>query len=252
MLENFSIHIPALGNERFVRVHLPAGYRESEKHYPVLYMHDGKNVFESNAENEGHSLDLSEYLHKENLQVIVVAIDQVSDERRNEYCPWKNGEYSKFLLDDEQLAFGGKGHAYSEFLVHELKPRIDRTYRTLPDSAAMAGISLGGLITVYTAFRYPHIFKDIILFSPAFYANREEIEKLAASADLSKLTSFYMDCGTEEGPTPFIQKEFLQASRSFHSIIRERLPFAHFREIEGGEHRYDAFKKRRKALFEHL
>lgn len=252
MIETFPISIPALENERMVRVYLPKGYYGSGKRYPVLYMHDGKNVFESDEQNEGHSLDLKECLEKEQIEIIVVAIEQNSEERRNEYCPWPNGEYSKYLLDDQNLSFGGKGHGYSEFLVHELKPHIDKFYRTRPDSATMAGISLGGLITVYTAFRYPHIFKDIVIFSSGFHANWEEIKKLAAAADLTPINSWYMDCGTNEGESPFVQKGFLENNRSFYAIVKEKLPQARFKVIEGGEHHYAAFKKRRMELFAYL
>lgn len=252
MIEVFKVPVSKFETDRAIRVYVPEDYYETDKLYPVLYLQDGKNVFQDDAENEGQSLGLEAYLAGKQLDVIVAAIEQDSEERRNEYCPWPNGEYSKKLLGDEELSFGGKGHGYSEFLVHELKPFIDRTYRTLPDSAALGGISLGGLIAVYTAFRYPHIFKNISIFSPAFYANREEIEKLAAEADLSAIESFYMDCGTAEGPTPYIQKEFLENSRSFYSIVKEKLPHACFKEIENGEHHYDHFRKRCEAFFAYL
>lgn len=252
MIEVFQLHIPGLDRGRVIRVYVPEGYYETNQRYPVVYMQDGKNVFAADEANDGQSLELEEYLQKAGLGVIVVAVEQNSEERRNEYCPWPNGEYSKKLLEDEHVSFGGKGHGYSEFLVHVLKPHIDRTYRTLPDSATLAGISLGGLITVYTALRYPRAFRNIVIFSSAFYANREELENLAAAADLSAIASFYMDCGTAEGPSPHIQKAFLENSHSFFAIIKKKLPHARFKEIQGGEHHYDHFKKRREELFSHL
>ncbi len=252
MIENFQMFISEFNSNRTIRVHLPELYYETDKRFPVLYLQDGKNVFQIDEENEGHSLELEAYLEEERHNVIVVAVDQDPTERRNEYCPWPNGEYSKKLLADERLSFGGRGHAYAEFLVRDLKPDIDKKYRTLPDEAGIGGISLGGLIAVYTAFRYPLLFKNITILSPAFYANREEIEKMADAADVSAIHSFYMDCGTAEGPTPYIQQEFLENSRSFYAILKKKMPLAQFKEIEGGEHDYTHFKKRRGALFAYL
>lgn len=252
MIENFRMHISELGSDRVIRVYLPEHYYDTDMCFPVLYLQDGKNVFQNDQQNDGQSLELEAYLQENQQTLIVVAVEQSREERRNEYCPWPNNEYSKWLLEDEHLSFGGKGHAYSEFLVQELKPYIDRKYRTKRDITALAGISLGGLITVYTAFRYPHIFKNIIIFSTAFYVNREEIEKLADEANLSAIASFYMDCGTAEGSTTRIHKEFLENNRSFYRAIKKKVPHARFLEIEGGEHHYNDFKERREELFSFL
>ena len=192
MLEKFTIPISAFNHERTIRVYTPTNYGfEQTKRYPVLYMHDGQNVFEDRDAIQGVSLGLEDYLNKSGLELIVVGIDTntLGDERKNEYCPWVDGEYSKNLIGSASTT-GGKGEAYVEFLVHELKPFIDSKYRTLEDSTSIAGVSLGGLISTYAACRYPHIFTKVATISSAFWRNKEEIEKLLKHTDLSLIENF--------------------------------------------------------------
>lgn len=253
MIEEHLFYSQVLDNKRFVRVYTPLKYHEEKSHYPVLYMHDGQNVFSDDTAIGGLSLGLEHYLNTAGHRLIVVAIDQSSSERKNEYCPWPNGFYSESFLIDPAESFGGKGDLYVEFIVKELKPHIDREYRTEKDWTAMAGISMGGLITVYAALKYPAVFKDITIFSSAFYANQEEIEKMAKITELSSINSFYMDCGTNEaGQKTSISKNFLCSNQSFYNVLKKKLPDTRFEVIENGEHHYAFFKKRVPKLFSFL
>jgi len=144
MLDLFSLKSEKLQDGRLIRVYTPKSYQKSEKQYPVLYMHDGQNVFRKDNAIGGLSLELEHYLDENNLDIIVVAIDQNSEERKNEYCPWENGAYSKQFLESKTVSFGGSGSSYIEFIVEELKPYIDKTYRTQQSHTAMAGIRLAG------------------------------------------------------------------------------------------------------------
>lgn len=173
MLDIFPIPINSLQQERRIQVYLPQSYSLSQKNYPVLYMHDGQNVFRNDGAIGGISLELERYLDEEDLDVIVVAIDQNSSERKNEYCPWENGAYSQKFLGAESSSFGGQGKQYLEFIVEELKPYIDEKYRTITNRTAMAGISMGGLISLYAACHYPKIFTDLIFFPPHFMQIRK-------------------------------------------------------------------------------
>lgn len=253
MLEIFPFYIAELDNERFIRVYTPLGYQESDQNYPVLYMHDGQNVFRDADAIGGTSLGLEEYLDENKLEVIVVAIDQNSEERKNEYCPWVNGQYSRKFLAEGSDDFGGKGELYAKFIAEKLKPMIDKKYRTLENRAAMAGISMGGLISAYLACRYPQTFSDIRIFSSAFYANQKEVESLLETADLSGIRSFYMDCGTDEaGTDTYVSKEFLASNQSIYEIVKRKIPNARFEILEGDEHHYRFFKKRVPELFSFL
>lgn len=253
MLDIFLMTIKSFEQQRRIQVYLPRSYQLGEKKYPVLYMHDGQNVFQDGEAIGGVSLELESYLEETGLDVIVVAIDQNSDERKNEYCPWENGAYSQKFLGAESSSFGGKGKQYIEFIVEELKPSIDKKYRTIENQTAMAGISMGGLITLYAACLYPKVFKDLYVFSGAFYANQEKIEDLLEATDLSAIRTLYMDCGTDEaGSGTFVSEEFLASNHAIYEVVKRKVPAANFKVLEGKEHNYRSFQKRVPQLFSFL
>ena len=249
MIETVSVYISAFKEERNIRIYLPNDYKMNEKRYPVLYMHDGQNVFCDHDAIGGVSLGLEQYLNEKELDVIVVGIDQNSSERKNEYCPWVNGEYSKKIVGEVEQ-FGGKGEQYIDFIVKELKPYIDVNFRTKSDESSMAGISLGGLITTFACCRYPKVFKHITILSAAFYANQENMERLIRDTDLSHVHSFYLDCGTKEaGEGTIISKEFVNSNIAVYEIIKEKHPNVKFKLIKGAAHNYIDFRKRVPELF---
>ncbi len=239
-----------LKNNRLVRVYLPKNYSKSEsKRYPVLYMHDGQNVFQDRDAIGGVSLDVEKYVETNDIDIIIVAIDQVAEERKNEYCPWESGEYVKKLTGN-CASYGGKGKQYVEFIVHELKPTIDSNYRTISDNSMMAGISLGGLITIYAACKYPHLFRTIICISSSFWANQEEIEKLIDESDLTPIKSIYLDCGTNEaGEGTKLSDEFKESNQIIYNKLRDKILHTRFVVIQDAEHSYRFFKRRNRELF---
>lgn len=246
MIESFLMSL--FGQERKIRVYSPSDL--NDKRYPVLYMHDGQNVFGNEEAIGGVGLELHEYLEKTKAEVIVVAIDQNSPERINEYCPWVNGEYTTKLLGKPSTE-GGKGKEYIEFIVNELKPLIDSKYCTDLNRTYMAGISLGALVTTYAACAYPHIFKRIAGLSSGFYRNQEEIEQLLKSADLSQLEKVYLDCGTKEGGEK-LAEPFLESNKDIFEIIRQKGIPAKLKVIEGAEHNYQTFKRRFPEVISYL
>lgn len=163
-----------LVEKRNVEVYLPAAYFTDPKaKFPVLYMQDGQNVF--NAETamnhtawEADATADKLIANKSIKPVIIVAIWN-SPLRINEYFPEKAAE--NFTEDDranvaklqKQMGLTETkllGDEYLKFLVTELKPYIDKTYRTLPDAAntAIAGSSMGALISLYAVCEYPDVF----------------------------------------------------------------------------------------------
>lgn len=249
MLETFQAYISSFKQERLIRVYLPKSYPTEKKSYPVLYMHDGQNVFQDLEAIGGKSLDLKNYLDAHELDLIVVAIDQNPQARIDEYCPWVSGEYSKSILGKESTE-GGKGMHYVDFIVSELKPLIDSNYRTIRNQNAMAGISLGGLISVYAMCRYPHIFKHIAVLSSAFYRNQEENMKLIEETDLSLVESVYMDCGSKEaGDDTEVSKRFLASNQMVYELLKEKIPNTQFEIVDDAEHNYSYFKERVTSVF---
>lgn len=253
MLEKFHIYLTPFKQERMIRVYLPQAYQDANIRYPVLYMHDGQNVFQDEDAIGGVSLGIEEHLDKSDLEIIVVGIDSnpSKEERANEYCPWISGEYSKRILGYE-CSLGGKGEEYLDFIVNELKPLIDEKYRTLQNHTAMAGISLGGLLSTYAAGRYPEIFSNIAVLSSAYYRNQEKIMDLLGRSDLASIKRFYMDCGSTEAGDDNISKEFLTSNKDVFEIIKGKVAISKFTTVENAEHNYIYFRKRVPEIFSFL
>jgi predicted alpha/beta superfamily hydrolase len=166
--ENVSViaedfYMPQLDRNRRIWLYLPPGYDESSENYPVIYMHDGQNLFDTYTSYAGEwEVDetLNELSDEGYAVPIVVGIDNGGGDRINEYTPWINTEYG-----------GGQGSLYMDFIVETLKPYIDENYRTLPDkeSTAIWGSSLGGLISQFGIFSFPDVFSKAGIYSPSYW-----------------------------------------------------------------------------------
>lgn len=158
--------IPQLDRKRKIWIYLPPQYHSSDERYPVLYMHDGQNVFDELTSYAGEwKVDETlDQIYADNGGCIVVAVDNGQDHRRDEYSPWKNEQYG-----------GGEGAKYVDFLIETLKPHIDNNYRTLSDrnNTGIMGSSMGGLISLYAGLEHPEVFSKLGIFSPAFWFSDE-------------------------------------------------------------------------------
>lgn len=155
--------MPQLGRNRRIWVYLPQNYYTSNDDYPVLYMHDGQNVFDQATSFSGEWGVDEAMIQLENngaRKAIVVGIDNGGASRIDEYSPWTHPTYG-----------GGEGDDYMQFLVNTLKPYIDANFRTLPDrlNTGLMGSSLGGLITFYGGLQYQQTFGKLGIFSPSFW-----------------------------------------------------------------------------------
>ena len=191
--------MPQLGRNRRVLVYLPADYgRQPHRRYSVLYMHDGQNVFDAATSFSGEwgvdeTLDRLRATGQDASGSIVVAIDNDAQHRADEYIPWRNAE----------IKAGGQGGQYVDFLARTLKPYVDAHYRTRPDAAhtGVAGSSLGGLISVYAALKYPRVFGQVGAFSPAFWVCDDSLRAFAKMHPAAPTTRFYFVCGPKESET---------------------------------------------------
>lgn len=188
-----SFFMPALNRHRRIWIYLPPNYIESNHRYPVLYMHDGQNIFDSKTSYAGEwSVDetLNKIYEKEVDGVIVVGIDNGEKWRSNEYAPWVNKKEKE----------GGAGDKYADFIVHELKPYIDSNYRTLSERehTGIMGSSLGALISMYTAMKYQDVFSKVGAFSSAYWFNPEIYNFVKYQKKLYPMR-FYQNVGLLEG-----------------------------------------------------
>jgi predicted alpha/beta superfamily hydrolase len=182
---------PELENRRAIDVYLPASYALSRRRYPVVYMHDGQNLSNPATAFAGtwELPSVLRQLARENLEPIVVGIHHAARARLDEYSPFPDSRHG-----------GGLGDRYLRFIVRTLKPRIDRRFRTLRgrDATAVAGSSMGGLISLYAAFRHRAVFGAAAALSPAlWFGDRRIFDFVERSA--ARPARVYLDVGTAEG-----------------------------------------------------
>lgn len=180
--------IPQLNRTRRIWVYLPADYHQSHKRYPVLYMHDGQNLFDKLTAPYGE-WGVDEFLDSvvDPRKCIIVGVDHGGNTRLTEYNPW-DSRFGK-----------GEGEAYVNFLVYSLKPHIDSAFRTKPGRkyTSVAGSSMGGLISYYAAVKHPDVFGSAGVFSPAFWI-APSLQQFTDTATVKKSTAFYFVCGDME------------------------------------------------------
>lgn len=183
---------PQLGNQRHILVYLPPSYQHAwHRHYPVLYMHDGQNLFDhatSFAGEWGVDEAMERLAHKKGLEAIVVGIPNTGAMRLAEYSPFR----------DSQLG-GGLGDKYVDFIANTLKPIIDNDFRTLPDkpNCGIMGSSMGGLISLYAFFYRPDVFGFTGVMSPSLWFGHGRIFTYVQDAAYHP-GKIYLDVGTRE------------------------------------------------------
>ncbi len=215
-----SFFIPQLNRTRRIWVYLPEDYAFNKKNYPVLYMHDGQNLFDivTSAFGEWGVDEMMDSI-RPGKQCIVVGIDNGNSKRLTEYNPYES-------------RFGqGEGDAYVDFLVNTLKPFIDKTYRTKPQKAStvIAGSSMGGLISLYAVLKYPDVFGGAGIFSPAFWMAPELQKKIDSSKNIS--AALYFVCGEMEN------EEMTRDMRKVYDQLKQsggRKIF--YRQVKEGKH----------------
>jgi predicted alpha/beta superfamily hydrolase len=253
MFDHFSINITPFNRERMVRVFLPKSYSEDpSKKYPVLYMHDGQNLYKDEDASYGMSWGISDFLDESGMELIVVGIDCADGlQRLDEYGPWITKAMNDMLTEEKQT-IGGEGKAYIDYLVNELKPMIDRKYRTKPDETSMAGSSMGGLISTFAACVYPTIFKRVASVSSAYWFNQKEIEELIQRSDLSGVERFYLDIGTEEASAGIDHQLYINSSQKIYELLKNKIKDCTFEVVEGAVHNEIAWRKRVPEIFKFL
>ncbi|MBI5573085.1 MAG: esterase [Elusimicrobia bacterium] len=239
--ENF--HSKKLNNKRSIIVYLPPDYEKNiKKIYPVLYMHDGQNIFDSATSFTGIEWAVDETVEKlisesKIKEIIIVGIYNNSD-RVKEYTPYPDKKHG-----------GGDADKYADFIINDLKPFIDKTYRTLQDrnNTAIMGSSLGGIVSLYIIWKYPEIFSMSGVVSPAlWWADYKIFDEIKKSP--KKKIKIYFDMGTKEGDTMESFNSAISDVRKLHDILIKQgfvlgKDLEYF-EDEGAVHNESAWAKR--------
>ena len=185
------VRSPELGNRRDVDVYLPPSYQDSGRHYPVVSMHDGQNLFDHalSFAGEWHVDDTMERIAAEGVEAIIVGVPNMGPERADEYSPFR----------DERLG-GGRGDLYVRFLTDTLKPLVDEQFRTRrePGQTGLIGSSMGGLISLHGFLQRPDVFGFAGVMSPSLWFARGAIFETVRHVTRWS-GRLYLDTGTGEG-----------------------------------------------------
>lgn len=174
----------------------PPGYEaDAARRYPVLYLHDGQNIFDQ-ATSVGEEWRVDEtalglITAGQIAPLIIVGIYNTGEYRIDEYTP----------TVDPEKRHGGKADLYGRMLIEEIKPFIDREYRTLPDAqnTGLGGSSLGGLLTVHLGIRHSGVFSKLAALSPSVWWDRRVIVREVSELPAKLPLRIWLDAGTQEG-----------------------------------------------------
>jgi predicted alpha/beta superfamily hydrolase len=231
---------PQRQNTRDIFVYLPRSYEQGDRRYPVMYMHDGQNLFDSSLAfgSEWQVDENMERLSHLGIEAIVVGIPNDGAARCDEYSPFVDPEHG-----------GGAGNQYLDFVAQTLKPLIDSQFRTdpRPEMTGILGSSMGGLISLYALFTRPDVFGYAGVMSPSLWFANREIFSVVESAPAA-VGRLYLDVGTGEG------ESVVSDTRRLHRMLLEKgyrpgetLMYV---EDDGAGHSEDAWARRvRTALY---
>lgn len=197
-LDEHMLTVPYLDEDRRIRVLLPSDYSD-ETAYPVVYFHDGQNVYFDDESYSGVSWGIIPTIqdNAELPKMIIVAIDNDKEKRINEYTPWK---ISNSPFPDDNLS-GGKGYDYASFVMDVVKPFVDNTYHTKTDAkhTAMIGSSLGGTITSFMGIEYQDQINRLGVFSLANWIFKDDFVGYLAKNQVDTNQLVYIQVGAQEG-----------------------------------------------------
>lgn len=197
---------------RAVQVWLPPGYaQEPARRYPVLYLHDGQNMFDEAAAGAEWQVDeTAQRLVEAGVirPLIVVAVDS-GPQRIIDYTP----------TPDPGRREGGGLAAYARFLIDELKPQIDRRYRTKPGRAhtAVGGSSLGGVASLALALQHGEVVGSALVASPSLWWDAGWVYRAVADwSAAAPRPRLWLDMGGREG------EGVLPAARRLRDVLVQR------------------------------
>ena len=256
MFVSFRFQMKELKRERKINVYLPDDYYQSDERYPVLYIQDGQNAFFDDLSFCGVSWGFLDYVMMSGLKIIMVAIpcNFTDFKRMDEYGPWKiNSELSYQETKIKNKIIGGEGKQYVEWLINDLKPYIDKRFRTIKDDTGIVGSSMGGVISAYAALKYPEVFCKCAALSTAFWFYMDEFEELIASKEYSEQFRFYFDLGEFEGcGDDEIDEWYIESNNDIYTMLKDKVEHLEYHYFEGAYHNEAEWRERLPLFMECL
>ena len=232
MFYKWSITIPDLSKDtpRSAYVYLPKAYmKDKHTRYPVMYMFDGQNVFVDEEATFGKSWGMLAYMTATQTPLIIVAIECSKTNRMAEYSPFS---HENGMGDGKVYA---RGRTYMNWLTGTLKPMIDKHLRTLPDRehTLIAGSSMGGLMSLYAALNYNHVFSRAACLSASLWVHPRKVLRMIECAQPADDTCIYLDYGTAEIANHKENPDVLFDAAN--ALLRKGVNLT-FRLVPGGSH----------------
>jgi predicted alpha/beta superfamily hydrolase len=194
-------------------------------------MFDGHNVFFDADATYGKSWGMKKYMDRTRTDIIIAAVECNHDPDNG-----RLKEYSPYDFHDRRFGdIEGLGDITMQWLVHSFKPMIDDRFRTMPEreNTAIAGSSMGGLMSLYAVLQYNEYFSRAAALSPSIWVDSRALHQLIRTASLDPDTLVYLDYGSRElGNHSRMVKEFGQISAE---LMARRIG-VESRIIPGGEH----------------
>lgn len=238
------IEIPYLNQKRPIRIYLPPNYSINQK-YPVIYMHDAQNLYDIETSSYGAIWNVHEHMdtlyNVHDKAFIVVGIDNYEGRhnRLDEYSPWVNTSLKDNPnYEDIQTDVGGLGRHYVDFLVEKLIPYINKNYSVQEGNYGLIGSSMGGFISLYAGFRYPHVFTQIGAFSTAVWFEETSLLDFMKTHEVKPTSRWYLDVGTKETSNREFDKIYLSGTHHVHDLLKEKVTEDQIKLVidEGGIH----------------
>ena len=242
-----SNHLP---DDRDVIVYVPPGYEdEPERTYPVLYLHDGQNLFDGRTSFvKDRTWQVREHADAaieagEAEPLVVVGIYNTGDRRLAEYTHEYNWQMG-----------GGQADAYGKLVTRELMPWIASQYRVRQDreNTGLGGSSLGGLVSLYLGLRYPTVFGKLAVMSPSVWWNHKSILGYLNehAPQMWERPKMWLDVGDREGQKAVRDAEHL--ARRLKANGWKPGESLHFEKVEGGTHDEASWAGRVRAMLKFL
>ena len=248
MVTKFERYFSPAGQWRGIHLYLPDDYYSSQERYPVIYMFDGHNLYFDSDATFGKCLGMKDFLDHWCKKFLVVGIACAADDiqRVHEYCPYhiQSRIYGDLL---------GCGDATMDWIVHELKPWIDENYRTWPfrEATAIAGYSMGGMMSLFTILRYNSFFSKAAVISPALLPAMEDFKQEMRNGSFSPDTRIFFSWGTaEDSPEGVWHLE--QSIRYLEYQAQQKEIQTYLFRQEGGVHNESSWEKQLPVWMEYL
>jgi predicted alpha/beta superfamily hydrolase len=239
-----------LPDKRDLIVYVPPCYdHDSDRTYPVLYMHDGQNLFDGRTSFvPGRTWQVREHadaaIEAGDVEpLVIVGIYNTGDRRMAEYTHERNRQM-----------FGGEANAYGLLLTRELMPWIATEYRVRQERefTGMAGSSLGGLATLYLGLRHAHSFGKLGALSPSVWWNRKSILGYVneRAPEIWERPRLWLDVGDKEGYRTISDAEHL--ARRLRANGWRPGETLHFAKVQGGTHDEQSWASRVRPMLKFL